>query len=83
MKGSSEMEIYEVNRKHYFKNLDKAIEKGKEIIRNYYYKSEMCRENWKITKGKNGGYCVQSIDDWEKVGNIHYLKVSIRAITVE
>jgi hypothetical protein len=73
--------IYITNRKHYFKNLENAIEKAKEILRNRANQS--ITNEFKVTKGKNSGYCVTLLDNWEKVGNINLLRVSIQTANFE
>ena len=73
--------IYITNRKHYFNNLDNAIEKAEEIIRNRA--NQPITNKFKITKGKNNGYCVTLLDNWEKVGNVNLLKVSIQTANFE
>lgn len=75
------MTAYKVNNRFYF-SLNDAIEYAKEVIRNRYYIPSQCNENWKITKGKKGGYCVAVLDEWSKVGNIHLLQESIRTIEI-
>ena len=77
------MRGYLVNRKYYFLNLDEAFEKAKGIIRERYYKGYTCNEEWVITQGEHGGYCVKVNDDWSKVGNIHHLQVAIATIEIK
>ena len=52
------MTLYITNNKYHFKSLDNAIEKAKEIVRHY---NRITEEEWKITQGKHGGYCVKLI----------------------
>lgn len=73
--------IYITNCKFYFSNLQMAIEKAKEIIRNRA--NQPINNNFKISKGKKNGYCVALLDDWGKVGNINLLKVIIQTVQCE
>ena len=75
------MTAYKVNNRFYF-SLDVAIEYAKEVIRKRYYNPSQCSENWKITKGKKGGYCITILDEWNKVGNINLLRESISTIEI-
>ena len=77
------MRGYLVNRKYYFLNLDEAFETAKDIIRERYYKGYTCNEEWVITQGEHGGYCVKVNDDWSKVGNIHHLQAAIATIEIK
>lgn len=76
------MIIYEVNRTFLFYSIDVAIEKAKQIIRERADTNKL-REEWKITQGKNLGFCVRNLDDWKKVGNINYLSVTIAQRIIE
>jgi hypothetical protein len=78
---SAKMTAYKVNDRFYF-SLNDAIEYGKEVIRKRYYDEYQCSEEWKITQGKKGGYCVTVIDDWFKIGNINLTRESIRTIEI-
>lgn len=72
------MTLYITNNKYYFNSLDNAIEKAKEIVRHYNdnYK-RIIDEEWKITQGKNGGYCV-------KLANVkYYNQVIIKTVKTE
>lgn len=72
------MTLYITNNKYYFNSLDNAIEKAKEIVRHYNdnYK-RIIDEEWKITQGKNGGYCV-------KLVNVkYYNQVIIKTVKTE
>lgn len=73
--------IYITDRKYYFNNLENAIEKAKEIIKNRA--DQPTTDKFTITKGKNNGYCVTLLDSWEKVGNINLLRVSIQTANFE
>lgn len=76
------MKAYQICDK-YFLSLDDAIEYAKHKIRERYYKQYECSEIWKITEGKNHGYCVAVQDDWAKIGNLNLMRNSIRTITIE
>jgi hypothetical protein len=69
--------IYIVNGKYYYTNLDIAISKAKAILEKRA--NAPINYDFKITKGKKGGYCVALQDNWEKVGNSNLLKVIIQS----
>lgn len=73
---------YKVNNR-YFSNLQDAIDCAKQIIRDRYYHINECSENWRISVGKKGGYCVHIIDDWSKIGNADLQNVIIIPITFQ
>lgn len=52
------MTVYKVNGKYYYKNLESAIIKAKDIVKNRCNADDITM-NWKITQGKNNGYCVK------------------------
>lgn len=68
--------MYIVNRKYYTNELQKAILIAKNILK---ARAEIS-DNFLITKGKKEGYCVKSLDDWEKFGNINLTKVIIQKV---
>lgn len=54
------MKIYITNSQFYFTNLDNAIAKAKDIIRNKYTTCQLAdTEEWIVTQGKKNGYFVQ------------------------
>ena len=73
--------LYIVNRKYYYNNLDLAISKAKAILRDRA--DEPINDNFKVTVGKKGGYCVTLLDSWEKVGNSNLLRVTIQTVNLE
>lgn len=75
------MTAYKVNNRFYF-SLKNAIEYAKEVIRKRYFNQSLCSENWKISKGKKGGYCVAVLDEWEKIGSTMLMRESIRTIEI-
>ena len=77
------MTAYLVNRQFYYNNLELAINKAKEIIRQRIKKEYTCNEQWKVTQGKNKGYCVKLNDNWYIIGNDNLLRVTIQTIKIE
>lgn len=69
--------IYIVNGKYYYTNLDDAISKAKAILEGRA--NVPINYNFKITRGRRGGYCVALQDSWEKVGNSNLLRVIIQS----
>ena len=76
------MKAYQTSDKFFF-NLNDAIEYAKQKIRERYYNPSECSEIWKITEGKNHGYCVAVQDDWTKIGNSNLMRNTIRTIIIE
>lgn len=75
--------IYIVCRKYYIRNLSDAFQKAKEILRKRALEHSHCaldENKWKITLGKKKGWCVASLDDWQKVGNSNLLRVIIQEV---
>lgn len=68
------MTIYIVNSKYYYTDLNIAIEKAKDILR----ERGGTTEKFTITEGKNHGYCVHLDDEWWRVGNSNLLNVIIK-----
>ena len=79
------MEIYIVNRKYYIANLDAALDKAKDILRDRAKElgNTITNNEYRITRGKNKGYCVTLLDDWEVVGNKNLLRVAIQVSKLE
>ena len=75
------MKIFVVDRKYYFKELENAFSRAKEIIAERA--SAPINNSFLITQGKKGGYCVKLLDDWIKVGNSNLLKVVVSVVEVE
>ena len=62
------MIIYKVNGKYYYKNLELAIAKAKDVVKSRCYIERYAGDttmNWKITQGKNKGYCVKLLGHYD------------------
>ena len=66
--------MYIVNRKYYTNDFQKAVLIAKKILRE---RAEIS-DSFLITKGKKQGYCIKSLDNWDKFGNINLTKVIIQ-----
>ena len=78
------MTVYCVNSKYYVRTLSQAVQRAKEVIIERMYDNICVNQyTWKVTKGKNDGYCVIWLGPWENVGNSNYCRVTIRKINVE
>lgn len=82
--------IYEVNRKYYFRNLEQATEKAKDIFceriveTNRIYGRIFVREYIPVSIHETKkAFVVTYLGDWTEVGSTNLLRVIIRKICVE
>lgn len=67
--------LYKVNNQYYTTDFSKAVQCAKTILKNR--SNNTCGNEFTITQGKKGGYCVKSNDNWEKFGNANLTQVVI------
>lgn len=67
--------LYKINNQYYTTDFSKAVQLAKAILKSR--SNNTCGDEFTITKGKKGGYCVKNNDTWEKFGNVNLTKVII------
>lgn len=67
--------LYKINNQYYTTDFSKAVQLAKAILKSR--SNNTCGDEFTITKGKKGGYCVKSNDTWGKFGNVNLTKVII------